>query len=439
MDRLRALILPLIVVLGWPSGVVLAAGPEIFSLSPDQGPADKPILLRGKHLEGTRRVFFSAGCVVKTARFKVLTDREIEVIAPDFFLEGTEATVAVLTDQGITVGMPPDAETIDADSPSTAGSAPFSLVKRGGVIGYVQGISMVEDGGVVQGSTTLVGMHFVQKGGILLGFSNAEGVVFEEPGATLGPAFFNNTRPLPEQEVTRVHVPHISVSRGIPRFRFETPEQAPGPLESAPKIERIEPTVAKYGAVLDVRGTGFLGTTAVYFSTNLSPPLSPAGFRVVSDRHLKVEVPSANGAGIPRRQMDLLHRNKQWKWPFAPVKPQFVIVVNPKGVTVTVPAAPSGQPLREVYDLFEYVGAGQSSTRDHQVSLVGPDGLATNNSGVLFLKNGARLATSVGYDVFFEPQVELPASRNNAKKYHRVESINVSPLRTMLVTIAPVF
>lgn len=431
--RTCALVLPLIVALGSPGAAVLGAGPEIFSLSPDQGGAGDLILIRGKHLKDTRRVFFSAGPVVRLAQFKAISDQELEVVAPEFLLPGTEATIAVLTDQGVTVGMPPDAQTVDSASASRSRSAPFSLVKQGGLVDVAQGITVIEDGGIVRGSIP-VGMHFVHKGGILLGFTDAEGVVFEERGATYNPRALNKSSRIPP-EATRIPVDHISVSLGIQPFRFQAPDQAPGPAGSVPRIERIEPIVATCGDVLDVRGSGFLGTTEVYFFNARFTRPTAAGFRVVSDRHIRVETPTVNGTARPRPPIDFVHPNKQWKWFFAPVRPHFLIVVNPKGATVTVPAAPTGQPLREVYNLLEFVGPGQTSTIDHELYFVESQGLATQPTGLFFLKNGARLATTQAQAVFLEPQAQLPSTLDNAQTRHRVESLHVSPLHRMPVIL----
>ena len=63
---------------------MLGAGPEIFSINPDEAPAGAPILIRGRHLKDTKRVVFAAGPIVKPAQFKALSDRELEVIAPEF-------------------------------------------------------------------------------------------------------------------------------------------------------------------------------------------------------------------------------------------------------------------------------------------------------------------------------------------------------------------
>jgi hypothetical protein len=245
---------------------------------------------------------------------------------------------------------------------------------------------------------------------------------------------------MPGRGAARVRVDRISASRGIQPFLFEAPDQAPGPADSAPRIERIQPTVATYGAILEVQGSGFLGTTEVFFSKALSTSPTAAGFQVISDTLLKVEVPpSADGSAVPRPPIDLVHRNQKWKWPFAPLRPHFLIVVNPKGATVTVPASPSGRPLREVYDLFQYVGPGQISTRVNGIYFVDSQGLASQSAGIFFLKNGAMLATTSAAAVFMEPQAEIPSTLDNPRKCHHVESVSASPLSKMLVILTPYY
>ena len=58
------------------------AGPEIFSIVPESGPAGTPIQVKGKGLATTGRVAFSIGRTLRPAQFRIISDEEIEVLAP---------------------------------------------------------------------------------------------------------------------------------------------------------------------------------------------------------------------------------------------------------------------------------------------------------------------------------------------------------------------
>lgn len=409
--------------------------PEIFGLSPDEGPVETRIRLEGRHLKDTTAVVFSAGWTVRRARFKVLSDRELEVIAPSFLREGTPATVAVITHHGATVGVPADALTVDQQGAGSRERAAFYHVMQGGRVPVANGISLIEAGGSVNKSHS-VGMHFVKRGGVLMGFPNGEGAVFLEHGAILGPKFRDPSAA--EAHVKLVPVREIRPSPGIAPFLFRAPEPLPGAAARVPHIQRIAPPAGIYGEIITLSGVGFTGTTDVYFCNGLHNALTPAGFQVVSDRTLRVEVPAAGGAPLP----------KPPRVPFVPggrvavsshvsARPQFLIVVNPKGATVTVPADVSGRPLREVYDLFQYVGPGRQSTRVNGVYYVASGGVAAHSAGLVFLKDGSRLAAGDVGGVFCEPDVVVPGDLSGRKNVHRVNHIEASPVRVPFTSFIP--
>lgn len=409
--------------------------PEIFGLSPDEGPAGTRILISGRHLWTTRDVVFSAGWSVRRAKFKVVSDRELEVIAPEFLREGTPATVAIIADRGATVGMPPDVLTVDRESRGLRVQAAFYHVEEGGDVPSAAGISLIEAGGVVQQSHA-VGMQFVRRGGVLLAFSNGGGVVFHERGAILGPRF--QTPGSEESRVRLVSVREIRPSLGVAPFIFRAPEPLPGAASRPPRIVGIRPLFGIYGETITVSGAGFTGTTAVYFSNGLHGSLTPAGFQVVSDQTMKVQVPDAGGAPrpkLPRYPMD--SRGRVVTAPRVRIRPQFLIVVNPKGATVTVPADRSGRPVPEVYDLFQYVRPGAQSTRVNGVYYVASGGVASHSAALAFLKKGSQLATSNVADVFCEPDAIVPDRLDRGRNVHRVELIQPSPLPQPFTSFIP--
>src|SRR5262249_16866203 len=71
--------------------------PEIFSIDPGEGPAGTVVKVTGSGFEQTRYVLFAAGRTGQQAKFKVLSDKELEVTAPAYLREGTSATVVVVT------------------------------------------------------------------------------------------------------------------------------------------------------------------------------------------------------------------------------------------------------------------------------------------------------------------------------------------------------
>jgi hypothetical protein len=434
--RVRRVLVP---ALAW-SAIVwtcpLAAGaddaPEIYSLSPDEGPAGTRIVLKGRHLEATKDVGFAAGWTVRRAGFRVLSDRELEVVAPGYLKDGTAATVAVITDRGMTVGVPPGALTVDGSRAGRHGSSAFFHVMKGGRVRDARGISLIEAGGVVHQSRE-VAMNLVRRGGALEEYENGLGVVFHERGAYLGPNVLNP--PSPESRARLVSVREIRPSPGIAPFVFRAPEPANGRPSRAPRIRAIAPATATYGEIITVTGAGFTGTTDVYFYSGSRAGVARAGFQVVSDQTLKVQVPDEGG--IPRPRSSLVRpgpyaaRTASY-WP-----PQLLIVVNPLGATVTVPASFTGHPIREDSSLSFYAGSGDWAPRGHKVYYVTAGAVDVPAATLVFLKDRSRLANPIAADVFGEPDAVLPDRNRDVMRIRRVRQIEPSPLRQLFVCFRP--
>jgi hypothetical protein len=290
-------------------------GAEIFAITPETGPAGAEVQIKGRELKGTKHVLFAVGGTVKTARFRVLSDEELRVVTPEYYRPGAAATVAVLGPTGLAVAMPAAVQTIRSGTRGTNGNEPgagFYHVFKGGRVQSAESVALIELGGVVNKSRTPA-MQLVKKGGVLMEFSNPNGIIFHEHGAVLAPAMFNPRHP-PAQRI--FHVQKITASPGVGPFIYQgTPRpDAAGIPAVPPAIEAVVPPAAGAGDVINLKGRGFARTTEVLF-LNQNGQSRSAGFRVVSDQHLKVEVPDKD----------------------AITGTQLVLVVTTEGLTMTLP------------------------------------------------------------------------------------------------------
>src|SRR5262249_42456880 len=133
------------------------ADPEIFALTPETGPAGMPVQIKGKGLKATRHVIFAVGRTVKTARFRVVSDEEVQVLAPEYYRPDAAATVAVLTPSGLTVAMPAAVQVVRTRTHGRNASEPgasFYHVLKGGRVASAGSVAVIEYGGVVDRSDT---------------------------------------------------------------------------------------------------------------------------------------------------------------------------------------------------------------------------------------------------------------------------------------------
>ncbi len=313
------------VALGISWLVVLAAGlvaarpardsAEIFAITPETGPAGTEVRIKGRGLKGTEHVLFAVGGTAKTARFRVISDEELEVITPEYYRPGAAATVAVLGPTGLVVAMPAAVQTIRVVTGGTNGTEPgagFYHVLKGGRVRTAESVALIERGGVVDRSRAPA-MHLVKDGGVLMEFSNANGIVFHEQGAVLGREMIN-----PRHTVAQrfFHVQRITASPGVGPFIYQgvpRPDVARIPAKK-PGIEAVVPPAAGAGDIISLTGQGFARTTEVLLIGVFGHSQS-AGFRIVSDRQLNVEVPDQ---GVVTGT-------------------QVLMVVTTEGLTVTLP------------------------------------------------------------------------------------------------------
>ena len=308
---------PCAVVAGTPPPKIK---PEIFSISPAEGPAGTVIKVGGAGFERTRCVLFSAGRTGWQAKFKVLSDRELEVIAPPYFRSGTSATLAVVTAAGATVGVPASVLDVDGTRRSAGGTATFYHVLEGGSLNSAHGIVLVDGGGVASAPESAA-LCFIKNGGTLLNADHFSGIVIYEPKALL------QATARPKGHSTwLMRVPEISASIGIEPFIYYRPDGPEAPADAAPVVRSVSPRRVPAGAILTLHGTGFLETNEVSFLSERGggKPLT-AGFRIVSDRELEVETPELLSGSPP------------------------LVVVNPKGGTLVLSPdrpAPAAGPKR---------------------------------------------------------------------------------------------
>jgi hypothetical protein len=422
-----ALVLAIALAIG--SAASARAGPEIFSIEPESGPAGTPIELKGKGLGTTVKVAFAIGRAVKIAQFKIVSDSALRVLAPECYRPGAAATIAVFTRHGAAVAMPATVQTVRSpvrgnDAAETGES--FFHVLEGGILSNARGVAVIERGGVVVQSSDPP-MQFVKSGGTLMEFHNSDGIVFYERAAKLGPGVVQRNRPAP---ITLVGLDEIKACPGVGPFRFQSPllpifddvRAAP------PSIRAFSPRAARPGEIVTVIGSGFARTTEVSF-LGAARGLQVAGFRVVSDRELKVEVPEGETASAP----------------------QLLAIVTTEGLAVTVPRNQTIRPsavarYRQNPALSRaallWIGPHDVvSTAVSRTVFVSPGGLVTQAaaSHMYFVQHDGKLGDA-GQNptaVFFEPGAIVPDRLKVAPVGQPVPVIVPSSVEDPFVIVIP--
>jgi hypothetical protein len=404
-----------------------SAGPEIFSITPESGQAGIPIQIKGKGLAKTGRVVFGIGHLNRQARFKVISDQEIEVLAPECYRAGAAATIAVFTETGAAVAMPATVQTIRSSVQGTnvaESGESFCHVLGGGILTTATSVAVIEKDGVVLHSSSPA-MHFVKRGGTLLEFRNPSGIVFYERGAQLGPGVVIANRPAP---VTLVRVPEITACPGIGPFRYRAPlipdlSKAP---ETPPLIRGFSPRAAGAGEMITLTGKGFARTKSVRFLGQTGGS-TDSGFRLVSDHELRVEVPEADALRGP----------------------QLLAVVTTEGVAVTVPRNATIRPTalalsRRNRGLVRasmlWIGSGEMVVSVPSQSIfIAPGGMVTqaDQNHHYFIQHAGRLGDGGGNPstVFFEPDAILPDRLKRAPIGELAQVIVPSPVDDSFVIL----
>jgi len=387
------------------SAAARGGGPEIFSLDPAEGTAGDTIHVKGKGFKKTKQVLFVTSFTYKPAKFEVVSDDELEVVAPDFWTADTRASVVVWTNDGLTVGLPPDTVRVNGNFEGSGRGRTTYQVVNGGHITSASGTVFVEDGGTVVKCHAVV--SFVAKGGTLTSLENPAGIIFHERGAVLGKEM---TGPPVKNSYacrTLLEVREIVPSLGISDFVFQALPGADDKPKSVPAIQSIAPAYGYAGDIVTLNGKGFLGTTEVYFCHGTSNPARSASFRVDSDRVLKAEVP--NGGDINFYL--------------------YIIVINPLGATVTVPPPNRDKVIFQADRgnfSFRFVHAGETDAGSMHGCFIEKGGLVEMQTHVAFVKNGGRLVQVADFMVY-EPGAIIPTASDREKKgHHEVPRLEAS-------------
>ena len=425
----RSLLMVLAATMSLATTTVRSEPPEIFAISPDAAPGATEIRIKGRRLQNTEQVWFvfqhprgkpgQRSPRTQSAGFSVISSRELKVTTPKCLTANAEATVVVVTSEGVAVGLP--ASTIKvgpafrqqgrANSfyhvldgvqlpakprPRRPGEPvrrrlpdrdahPLLVIGKGLVEKRPEeGICLVMEGGtLVRGGR----ICFVQAGGRVADLSDSF-AVFYEPDAILPQAARRAGAFKPVASI-RLSVLSRSFFTNAYRSSKTPPPIGPEPpadehrapeLDDAkatlpPRIDSLSPLKAATGETVVLRGLGLAATTDVFFIKPACEPVA-AAFRPLSDEKLEVDVPdSASGQ-------------------------QAIVVVNPAGLTVTAPKARArDEPL------IHYVVAGETTTWNGEPRLyvVEQDGRIHHRtrSFTLFVKSGGEVGEPTGVGCFF--------------------------------------
>jgi hypothetical protein len=410
--------------------------PEIFSIDPSEGPAGTVVKVTGSGFEHTRYVLFAAGRTGQQAKFKVLSDKELEVTAPVYLREGTSATVVVVTGSGAAVGVPASVLEVDHRQHGGRNTATFYRVLNGGVLDDSAGIVLVDEGGQASAHDAS-SICFVRNNATLLNTERFAGLVIHEPDANL------QTGPHPYNPSTRLlKVPVITASVGVEAFIYHRAEVPPTRAESPPEVKALSPNKAPRGGVVTLRGKGFSETSEILFvAAEQAGHALSAEFRIVSDSELELEIPELQTADVR------------------------LVVINPKGATLVVAQNDLSTVRRSSSRTDSRGQLGRVSRTSHvkhsaePVTLVG-GGAAVKDAGtrrVYFVEKGGRVTQTGGSCVYFvknggtvdgsdgrvlvvrEPHAgaTVAAPGKNARSDREVESLSLSVVPAMFEVVAP--
>lgn len=394
-----------------PSG-----SPLIRSIEPGEGQPGQTIRLTGEHLQGTRAVLFSVGLIGKQATFQIISETELDVIAPEFYSAGSgpEAIIVVAGADGVTVTSPVTAEMVRKQAERPGLTTSFVHVLRGGLLESASHVTVIEDGGVV-GEIRGAPFAFIKSGGAL-GKAYSVGALFHEKGAALAADVLQKYGPLEtvapgtQRRTVGILVSAIRVSAGVGPFIYQNPRTSAALAEAIeiPEVAHIDPVQAPPGGIVTLYGRGFSGTTDVLLAGDTCVGVK-AGFHVVSDNALTFQIPEIRPGHCD------------------------VLVMNARGLTLAYSLSrrlsgragigSAGNPVIRVpmSGVYNKAEAGQKF-------LVERGGVVINSGGgCLFLvKSGGALASESVGQVFYEPEAAVP---NWNKAFLRmVPEIHISSL-----------
>jgi hypothetical protein len=363
----------------FPLAATVQAAPLVTSLAPNSAAAGDALEVKGTGLYETKEVLFVSGSAVKTARFKIVSDEQLEVTFPEFYRGTGSASVIVVGRDSVTVAMSDKMQTVDANLGSRL-SAPFLQVIHDGSVSEERGIAVVGNGALVA-KVYSSAVCFVQRNGTLAEFHGA--ILFYEPGAIFGDKIKSMRAPPKMRQVSE-----ITISPNVEPVKIQSHAAREPFAKQPPWLTSITPAEATPGDVVVMKGKHLGHVTNVYFIETVSGGTIEAGFKAVNDTTLRVEVPQ--GA---------YHR-------------QLVVVKNPAGVAVNISENPSPPPefldrvearkeqLHAALFLVEYVRAGQikKSGGGSRIFIIDRGGTLTSAGGgcCFLVRNGGRLVPRFG-------------------------------------------
>jgi hypothetical protein len=410
----------------WLIGVIApawGAAPSIKKLDPAEGRAGQKIKVIGDDLKRTRSVDFLVGKTFRAAKFRPLSNTELEITVPEFHRPGAQALILLQSPDGVTVTWPATETVVRENDPQPKQQSPASPaqvvhVLRGGVVKNAGVTTLIAAGGVVSRADRAP-LVLVKNGGTLVeGDGNHPAIVVYEPAARFGRDVF-----APGQQKLVLPVREIGVAEGVGPFVYRpAPVKAELKVATAPpEVTLVHPLIVLPGDMVTLTGKGFAGTEEVYLA---SGSMHAAGFKIVSDTELEVDTPD-----------DFTGRSCE------------LIVINAKGLTVTMspppqPVFPAARPRREDMPHFLHVADGTVLTGketnqlvNRAIFLIDSGGTISGGShqAVVLVKSGGT-ALDAGGPVFFEPGATVPRSGG---KSQMAPLIQVSPLRAGLEFILP--
>ncbi|MBS0204316.1 MAG: IPT/TIG domain-containing protein [Planctomycetes bacterium] len=319
------------------------AGPVITRIEPREVRIGQSIKVTGHNLQATRSVHFLIGSIKRAARFRAVSNTELQVIVPECYLADAEASILIQQPDGVAVTCPISEVVVrDSTDPDVEIVRSFYHVLSGGILSSASSTTLIEDGGVVESVEHMCPVVLVRNGGTLTDAEDASGlngtrILLHEPNARLGPGLQK-----PRRDWSIVPVPGITVAEGVGPLRYGLPP-VDGKLLKAtqvPEITSISPTNAAFGDVLTLKGRGFSGTEDVYLINDVA---ERASFRIISDEELKLEAPG-------RFAMSTSYNDGTQEKPAVEMPDHAVVAVyNSAGLTITrsptVPGATASQPV----------------------------------------------------------------------------------------------
>lgn len=395
-------------------------------MDPAEGAGGDSIVLTGTHLGETTDVLFgiSRGWngkptaddwywgMHKPALFRIVSERTLEVVVPDFIRWNAEAIVVVVGRDGVTVTSPATADVVrtplDLNDavPATELRSPLVRVLRRGMSLQTRQVTAIDQGAVVKLQTDSP-FAFVKSGGTLQE-ARFVGAVFLEKGAVLESQW-------PSQEGiddVRCNVSEICISEGVGPFVYRRRPAVPAGVQAPPEISGVSPLISQPAGVVVVRGQHLASTKEVWFK-QIGGKFLRAEFDIVSAAEVRLEVPDMYPAECQ------------------------ILLLTAHGLAVAAgPFGPAPATANGIVEISQ--PASDARKLKGAVLVVQPSGAleAADQDSVILIKAGGKLAPELeSRSMFYEkhPDFDLPEINPNLQQVRReVETINVFPIKRCL-------